>query len=69
MPQLNLPIDMEFNAHFLDTALASGERLIECPITFHPRVGISKGGNAGNIRARRVGLAMIVGLCFEWRSR
>ena len=26
---------MELNAHFLDTALASGERLIECPITFH----------------------------------
>ena len=69
MPLLNPAINMEFNAHFLDTALASGEWLIECPITFHPRVGISKGGNASNIRALRVGLGMIAGLCFGWRSR
>jgi glycosyltransferase involved in cell wall biosynthesis len=69
MPLLNPAINMEFNAHFLDTALASGERLIECPITFHQRVGISKGGNASNIRALRVGLGMIAGLCFGWRSR
>ena len=69
MPLLNPAINMEFNAHFLDTALSSGERLIECPITFHERVGISKGGNASNIRALRVGLGMIAGLCFRWRSR
>jgi hypothetical protein len=69
MPLLNPAINMEFNAHFLDTALASGERLIECPITFHPRVGVSKGGNASNIRALRVGLGMIAGLCFGWRPR
>jgi glycosyl transferase family 2 len=69
MPVLNPAINMEFNAHFLDTALASGEWLIECPITFHPRIGISKGGNASNIRALRVGLGMIAGLCFGWRSR
>jgi len=69
MPLLNPAINMEFNAHFLDTALASGQRLIECPITFHPRVGISKGGNASNIRALRVGFGMLVGLFFGWRSR
>jgi cellulose synthase/poly-beta-1,6-N-acetylglucosamine synthase-like glycosyltransferase len=69
MPLLNPAINMEFNAHFLDTALASGQRLVECPITFHPRVGVSKGGNASNIRALRVGLGMIAGLCFGWRSR
>jgi len=67
MPRLNRDINLEFNAHFLDTALASGERLVECPITFHPRVGVSKGGNVSNIRALRVGLRMIAGLCFGWR--
>jgi hypothetical protein len=66
MPRLNPAINLEFNAHFLDTALASGERVVECPITFHPRVGISKGGNASNLRALRVGVRMIVGLCCGW---
>ena len=66
MPQLNPAINMEFNAHFLDTALGSGERLVECPITFHPRVGVSKGGNVNNLRALKVGLRMIRGLCFGW---
>jgi glycosyltransferase involved in cell wall biosynthesis len=67
MPLLNPAINLEFNAHFLDTALASGERLVECPITFHPRLGVSKGGNVNNGRALRVGLRMISGLCFGWR--
>ena len=67
MPLLNPAINLEFNAHFLDTALANGERLVECPITFHPRIGVSKGGNVNNIRALRVGLRMIAGLCFGWR--
>ena len=44
----------------------SGERLVECPITFHPRVGVSKGGNVNNWRALKVGLRMILGLCFGW---
>ena len=69
MPMLNPEVNLEFNAHFLDTALASGERLVECPITFHPRVGRSKGGNANNIRALLVGLRMIWGLCRGWRKR
>jgi hypothetical protein len=68
MPQLNPAVNMEFNAHFLDTALAHGERLVECPITFHPRVGLSKGGNVNNMRALKVGLRMIAGLCFGWPS-
>jgi hypothetical protein len=67
MPLLNPEINLEFNAHFMDTALTSGERLLECPITFHPRVGVSKGGNVNNARALRVGLRMIAGLCFGWR--
>ena len=67
MPLLNPAINLEFNAHFLDTALAHGEKMVECPITFHSRVGTSKGGNANNVRALRVGLRMIAGLCFGWR--
>jgi len=66
MPRLNPAVNMEFNAHFMDTALANGERLIECPITFHPRVGVSKGGNVSNVRALKVGLRMIMGLLFGW---
>jgi hypothetical protein len=69
MPVLNPKINMEFNAHFLDTALAIGERLVECPITFHARVGASKGGNANNSRALKVGLGMIRGLCLGWRGQ
>jgi hypothetical protein len=64
LPLLNPAINLEFNSHFLDTALASGERVIECPITFHPRVGRSKGGNVDNGRALKVGLRMIWRLCF-----
>jgi len=69
LPRLNPAINLEFNAHLLDTALASGERVVECPITFHPRVGVSKGGNVNNLRALKVGLRMIIGLCFGWRNR
>ena len=67
MPALNPAINLEFNAHFLDVALSRGERMVECPITFHPRVGVSKGGNVNNLRALRVGLRMIGGLCLGWR--
>jgi hypothetical protein len=67
MPLLNPAVNLEFNAHFLDTALATGERVVECPITFHARVGVSKGGNVNNRRALLVGLRMIGGLCFGWR--
>jgi Glycosyl transferase family 2 len=67
MPLLNPEINLEFNAHFLDVALGSGERLVECPITFHSRVGRSKGGNVNNLRALRVGLRMMIGLCIGWR--
>ena len=67
MPVLNSAINLEFNAHFLDIALSRGERIVECPITFHARVGASKGGNVNDLRALRVGLRMIAGLCFGWR--
>jgi hypothetical protein len=64
---LDPAVNLEFNAHFLDIALAHGERIVECPITFHPRVGVSKGGNVNNGRALMVGLRMMRGLCFGWR--
>jgi glycosyltransferase involved in cell wall biosynthesis len=66
MPLLNPGINLEFNAHFLDTALTDGQRIVEAPITFHRRVGVSKGGNVNNGRALKVGLRMIKGLCFGW---
>jgi hypothetical protein len=67
MPALKPEINLEFNAHFLDTALSRGERVVECPISFHPRVGVSKGGNVDNWRALCVGTRMIVGLFSDWR--
>lgn len=68
MDKLNPAINLEFNAHFLDTALACGYTLIECPITFHPRVGVSKGGNTDNFRAMKVGLGMLKGVTFGWAA-
>jgi hypothetical protein len=66
LPKLNPAINLEFNAYFMDMALSHGLVLVECPITFHPRVGVSKGGNANNKRALGVGLGMIRGLTFGW---
>lgn len=67
LPRLNPGVNLEFNAHILDTTLAEGMILLECPITFHPRVGLSKGGNVNNWRGLQVGLRMIVGLLSNWR--
>ena len=64
--RLRPSINFEFNAHFLDTALRHGFSIVECPVTFHPRVGVSKGGNVNNLRALKVGLRMIWGLSFGW---
>jgi hypothetical protein len=59
-------VNLEFNAHFLDRALENGYSIVECPVTFHPRIGVSKGGNVSNLRALKVGLKMILGLSFGW---
>ena len=67
LPLLQPEINLEFNAHFLDEALQYGLDVVECPITFHPRVGVSKGGNVNNIRALQVGLRMMRGIVFGWR--
>ncbi|HEV2852094.1 MAG TPA: glycosyltransferase [Thermoanaerobaculia bacterium] len=66
LPRLNSAVNLEFNAHFLDTALRFGVEIVECPVTFFDRVGVSKGGNVSNLRALKVGLKMIKGLIFGW---
>ena len=69
LEQVNPAINLEFNAHFVDVALATGHTLVECPVTFHPRVGRSKGGNVNNWRGLAVGLRMIRGIVFGWTRR
>lgn len=69
LPRLNPGVNLEFNAHLLDTALANDLVLLECPITFHPRVGLSKGGNINNWRGFTVGTRMIRGLVFGWQRQ
>jgi hypothetical protein len=66
LPSLNPAVNLEFNAHFLDIALENRFVVVECPITFHARVGASKGGNVSNLRALVVGLRMIRGISFGW---
>ena len=67
LPHLDPRVNLEFNAHFLDTALETGVDIVECPITFFARVGKSKGGNVNNGRAMKVGLRMILGILTSWR--
>jgi len=68
LPKLSPRINLEFNAYFMDTALAGHHSMVECPITFHPRVGESKGGNVNNWRALKVGIRMILGITIGWKS-
>ncbi len=68
MPHLDPRVNLEFNAHFLDVALDRGCDIVECPVTFHARVGVSKGGNVNNLRACRVGLRMVRGITGRWRA-
>jgi glycosyltransferase involved in cell wall biosynthesis len=67
LPQLNPTVNLEFNAHFIDRALENGLTVVECPITFHERVGVSKGGNTSDMRAFKVGGRMMIGIIFGWR--
>ena len=69
LPLLNPAINLEFNAHLLDTALNHNFAIVECPVTFHNRVGASKGGNVSNGRALKVGLCMIKGIVLGWQGR
>ena len=69
LPALDPTINLEFNAYFMDRALQLDCLMVECPITFHQRVGVSKGGNASNWRGFKVGMRMIAGLLTDWRIR
>jgi len=65
LPHLNPRVNLEFNAHLMDTVLACGLTMVECPITFHPRVGISKGAR-NTLAAIRIGFRMLIGMTFGW---
>mgnify|MGYP003350274575 CR=1 FL=1 len=60
---------LAYDVYLLDVALAHGALVVECPITFHARVGVSKGGNVDNWRGLTVGLKMIKGITFGWKRR
>jgi Glycosyl transferase family 2 len=68
MSRLDPRVNLEFNAYFLDSALKMGLRILECPISFHPRVGASKGGNLNNRVATRLGLRMLLGIFTDWKG-
>ena len=67
LPKLDNTINLEFNPYFLDRALENGFRAIECPITFHKRIGQSKGGNVSNVVALKLGLRMMKGILIDWQ--
>jgi glycosyltransferase involved in cell wall biosynthesis len=67
LPYLDREVNLEFNAHFMDMALQRNLSMVECPIAFYDRVGVSKGGNASDWRALCVGLKMIAGIVLGWQ--
>lgn len=67
LPKLTSAINLEFNPYFLDMAMHYKFKVVECPITFHPRVGKSKGGNRNNFVAFKLGLKMILGITVSWK--
>ena len=67
VPKLNPNINLEFNPYFLDMALEGGLKILEAPISFHKRIGMSKGGNIDNFVAFCLGLRMIKGIVSGWR--
>lgn len=69
LPLLVKPVNLEFNPYLMETAIHAGMKFVEVPITFHPRVGVSKGGNISNRVAVGVGLRMIKGILFGWPAR
>jgi glycosyltransferase involved in cell wall biosynthesis len=70
LPKLDPSVNLEFNAYFLDTAMREGYSVLECPITFYQRVGVSKGGNTNDLRAFAVGTRMMLGIIFgRWLAR
>lgn len=68
LPKLDKNINLQFNPYFLDCAIENDLKVIECPITFHKRIGRSKGGNINNVIAFKLGLKMIKGIIFGWNQ-
>lgn len=66
LPKLDNSINLEFNPYFIDKALQNNIKVVECPITFHQRIGESKGGNINNIVAFKLGIKMLIGIIFKW---
>ena len=66
LPKLDNSVNLEFNPYFLDKALTSKYLVVECPVTFHTRVGVSKGGNINNYVAFKLGVRMIWGITWKW---
>lgn len=69
LPILDNSVNLEFNPYFLDRALENGFKVIECPITFHKRIGQSKGGNISNMVAFALGVRMIRGILIDWQKK
>lgn len=66
LPNLDKNINLTFNPYFLEKVIKYNYDVVECPITFYPRVGLSKGGNINNLVAFRLGTMMIIGILFAW---
>jgi glycosyltransferase involved in cell wall biosynthesis len=50
---------MHFSPHMMKVALEKGLRVVEVPITFRKRVGLSKGASVSKRKALRIGLRML----------
>lgn len=68
LPKLDKKVNLTFNPYFLEKAISHNFDVVECPITFYPRVGLSKGGNINNFVALKLGLKMIKGILFNWEG-
>lgn len=67
--KLDNNINLSFNPYFLEKAIKHNLQIVECPITFFPRIGFSKGGNINNYVAIKLGLQMIFGILFGWGDK
>ena len=50
---------MHFSPHMMKVALQRGLRVVEVPVTFRKRVGLSKGASVSKRKALRIGLRML----------
>jgi len=67
--KLDNNVNLSFNPYFLEKAIKLNLQIVECPITFFPRIGFSKGGNINNYVAMKLGLKMIFGILFGWGDK